>query len=310
MPIMARPKSNANAEAQIAAAYNNVGHRYSKYADGSIRDLFLFEGRHAYGDSKTWGTIRNKLLALYAKDPKRLRVLDLGCGPGTWLRRVVAYAHRIGFAEITANGVDIADGQLNQARALSHRLAVLDGVRINFSHGDLRRELAADEHDICLCLYGVLNHIPENELSLVMNRIASRSRGYFLATVRTIGSTPTVYVDDVCSAVRFYQDNRNDRLDVEFSDGRRTSFQSHLFSRDEFKRLAAASFTIEDIRGLDLFHGRFANDPRWNPPEHQTTSRVSQELSQLEERYCRDPGFIDRAAHLLLVARHKRMSQP
>jgi SAM-dependent methyltransferase len=309
MPVMAPSKSSAGGETQIAAAYNNVGHRYSKYADGSTRDLFLFEGRHAYGDAKTWGTIKSKLLTLHAKDPRRLRVLDLGCGPGTWLRRVVAYAHRIGFTEIIANGFDIADGQLNHARALSHRLASLDGVRIIFSHGDLRGDFGANEHDLCLCLYGVLNHIPRDELPLVMDRIALCSSGYFLATVRTIGSTPTVYVDDVCSAVRFYQDNQNDRLDVEFSDGQRTSFRSHLFSRDELKCLAAASFAIEDIRGLDLFHGRFANDPRWNPPEHQTTSRVSRELSQLEERYCRDSGFIDRAAHLLLVARNKGLRQ-
>src|SRR5271170_989610 len=52
MPSTVREFKTGNAEAQIAAAYNEAGYRYGKYADGGGRTLFTFDGRHAYGDRK------------------------------------------------------------------------------------------------------------------------------------------------------------------------------------------------------------------------------------------------------------------
>ena len=306
MSAVPRRFSVADNETKIAAAYNQAGYRYGKYADGSGDKLFSFEGRHGYADGKTWELIDGKLRMLRARGENRLRLLDLGCGPGTWLRRVVVRARQLGFTEIEAHGIDIADSQLQRARVLSRTLAELAGVRISFQHGDLRKGLPNLPNDLCLCLYGVLNHIPIGEVSDVMRRIADLNEGYFMATVRAIGSTPTVYVDDLSAALRFYQDNQVDRLDVEFANGCRTSFQSHLFSRSELLKLAAASFEVEDVQGLDLFHLRFATDPRWNPPSAMPLLRLAQELARLEERYCRDPGFMDHAAHLLLVARDRK----
>lgn len=309
MPHSARQYFIASGEAEIAAAYNEVGYRYGRYADGGGRNLFDFEGRHAYSDRKTWEMINAKLLALRARGRDTLKVLDLGCGPGTWLRRVVVRARAMGFSQIEAVGTDIADLQLERARILSRGVAELEGVRLSFRHGDLRGAIAASDVDICLCLYGVLNHLPVAELPEIIRRIAAATRGYFIATVRAVGSTPTVYVDDVCSALRFHQDNRINRLDVVFANGRRASFQSHLFSRAELTRLAGGFFEVEDIRGLDLFHGRFAGDSRWNPPLAAPLARLTQELARLEDRYCCDPGFVDHATHLLLAARHPEMAR-
>ena len=306
MSSLPRVFSVANNEIRVAAAYNQAGCRYEKYADGTGHKLFDFEGRHAYADRKTWEVIDSKLLALRARGLERLRVLDLGCGPGLWLRRVVTRARQIGFVAIEAQGFDIAEGQLRRARVLSGELAGLDGVNLSFQCGDLRRRLDCPPADLCLCLYGVLNHIPFAEMGGTLNCIAKVTAGYFVATVRSIGSTPTVYVDEVSAALRFYQDNAIDRLDVEFANGRRTSFQSHLFTRAELLRLSVNSFEVEEVRGLDLFHLRFARDPRWNPPTAAPLARLSQELERLEEQYCRDPGFIDHASHLLLVARSRR----
>jgi SAM-dependent methyltransferase len=310
MSITARQLPSASAKAQIAAAYNEAGYRYGKYADGDGRTLFNFDGRHAYGDRKCWDVIEDRILALRARGLKRLRVLDIGCGPGTWLRRAVVRARQLGFAEITAHGIDIADTQLHRARALSRGLCELDGVQLTFAAGDLRAGITAPRADLCLCLYGVLNHVPVSELPDAMGRMAALTDGYFVATVRTAGSQPTVYVDDVSTALRFHQDNLIHRLDVEFANGRRASFQSHLFTRAELARLVATSLEVEDIRGLDLFHGRFSNDPRWNPKSAAPMGRLSQELARLEERYCRDPGFVDHAAHLLVVAKTSRMARP
>lgn len=297
-----------NGEAQIAAAYNEAGYRYSKYADGGGRELFAFEGRHAYGDRKTWEVMRAKLLTLRAQGNRQLRVVDLGCGPGIWLCRVVMRARQLGFEEITAWGFDIAEAQLTRARALSRGLAALPGVTISFGHGDLRGPIAASDCDLALCLHGVLNHIPPAELPPLLERISAATSGYFIASVRAIGSTPTVYVDDVASALRFYQDNHRDRLDVEFANGRRASFQSHLFSHGELLRLASAAFEVEGIRGVDLFHSRFAGDARWNPEGAAPLMRLTQELTRLEDQYCRDPGFVNHATQLLLEARSRDMA--
>lgn len=310
MPTTARQFPSASPKAEIAAAYNETGYRYGKYADGAGRTLFSFDGRHAYGDAKCWEIIEDRSLALRARGLKRLRVLDIGCGPGTWLRRVVVRAHQLGFAEIIAHGVDIAETQLHRARALSRGLCELDGVQLTVAQGDLRTEIAAPQADLCLCLYGVLNHVPVTELSDAVGRMAALTDGYFVATVRAVGSQPTVYVDDVSAARRFCQDNLIHRLDVEFANGRRASFQSHLFSRAELARLVASRLEVEDIRGLDLFHGRFAKEPRWNPKNAVPLGRLSQELERLEERYCRDPGFVDHATHLLVVAKNPRMVRP
>jgi SAM-dependent methyltransferase len=300
-------RASADSEFAIAKAYNEAGYRYGKYADGPSRGLFQFEGRHAYSDRKAWEAIEGRLLKLRAGGVDQIRVLDIGCGPGIWLRRVVVRARQIGFSRITALGIDIADTQISRARAMSRGAATLEGVTLNFSHGDLRGSLPDGRFDLVLCLYGILNHIPAPEQPEVFARLAAATGGWLVCAVRTVGSTPTVYVDDVCAALRFYQDNRIDQLDVEFANGRKARFPSHLFSRAELQRLAAPRFEIDDLRGLDLFHGRFDSDPRWNP-HVMPPARLAQELERLEDRYCRDPGFIDRATHLLLTAHRAKIA--
>ena len=53
--------------------------------------------------------------------------------------------------------------------------------------------------------------------------------------------------------------------------------------------------------GLDLFHGRFAADKRWNPAEIERQEDFELDLDELEHRYASNPNFIDRAAHILLI---------
>ena len=92
------------------------------------------------------------------------------------------------------------------------------------------------------------------------------------------------------------------RLDIEFQDGSHTSLPSHLFSAAEIRALAAPALVIDDLIGLDLFHGRFANDPQWNPAETAPNAGFLNALRALESRFSRDPMFIDHATHLLMVA--------
>jgi SAM-dependent methyltransferase len=292
----------------VVTAYNQAGDKYLAYADGDPGQLYAFDGQYAYGDRCVWELLDAKLRALRATGAASIRVLDLGCGPGTWLRRVVTQARALGFDSIAARGIDIADAQVRRARELAADLSGLPGVRLSFEVGDIFEPLAeADASaDLCLCLCAVLNHIPAQDLPAVIAEIARVTSGYFITTVRAVGSTPTIYVEGIEQARRFRQNNRTDRLDVEFQNGRRTSFNSHLFGAADLRSLVASHLDVDDICGLDLFHGRFAADPRWNPRDTEINRQFSSELDQLEKAYCRDPEFIDHATHLLLVGRRRK----
>jgi hypothetical protein len=119
--------------------------------------------------------------------------------------------------------------------------------------------------------------------------------------VRSIGSTPTVFVDSIDRARHFKLDHHLDRCEVEFSNGCRIVVRFHLFTAHELGDLFRPHFGIEDLRGLDIFHNRFVPDGRWNPEPVVANQSLMQQLTRLEEAYATDPGFIERASHLLLV---------
>jgi SAM-dependent methyltransferase len=214
----------------------------------------------------------------------------------------------MGFTRISARGVDLAETQVRRARLLSQGLARNPGVRLKFETGDIRTRMPGADRsiDLCLCLYGVLNHLPAEDLASVFGEVARVTRGKFITTLRAIGSTPTIYVDGVKAAKAYHQDNVHGTLEVEFQNGRRASFPSHLFSAGEIRALAASALEIEELRGLDLFHGRFAADPDWNPAEATPDANFLHALRTLERRFHRNPAFIDRATHLLMIACPKK----
>ncbi len=47
--------------------------------------------------------------------------------------------------------------------------------------------------------------------------------------------------------------------------------------------ISLSIFDIEDLRGLDLFHNRFAPDPRRNPSSRTVVNQFSDKLERLEE---------------------------
>jgi SAM-dependent methyltransferase len=291
----------------VAEAYNEAGERYQKYADGELNRLYAFEGQHSFSDQQTWAAIEERLHHLRLSGARSLRILDLGCGPGTWMRRTVARAHQMGFTDIIARGIDLSDRQIQRAREMSQTLSARADIHLTLEVGDIRQNFREETKsvDLCLCLYGVLNHVAVAELRPLFREIARVTKGWFIATVRTIGSAPTVYVESVSAARRFQQNHLIDQLDVEFQDGRTTTFNSHLFNHVEVECLVRSYLKLEDLRGLDLFHGRFAGDPRWNPSVDPSTA-FEKELAALENRYSHDPDFIDHATHMLIVARALR----
>lgn len=290
--------------AHVGRDYDRAGEQYRIYADGDANELYDFDGQYSFGDREIWRVIDINLHELHERQ-QHLSVLDLGCGPGIWLRRIVGRALQMGFATITARGIDLAELQIRHARVLSQTVIMHRTVSLGFEVGDIRKPLTeADQTvDLCLCLYGVLNHLPAADLPAVFKEVARVTRGQFIATVRGTGSMPTIYVDELKAARTYHQDNDLGQMDIEFLDGKHASLPSKLFTAAELRALASSVLHVDDLSGLDLFHGRFAHDPHWNPPEAAASTGFAQNLRELEHRFCHHPDFMDHATHLLMLAR-------
>lgn len=290
-----------------ATAYNQAAEAYVAYADGDPQHLFAFGGHHAYADRFVWSVLDTKLRELRATGTTSITILDAGCGPGTWLRRIAMRAHLLGFSRITGRGFDVAEVQVRNARHNAQNLQGIPGLNLTFDVGDLADRLPEVDGsvDITLCLYSVLSHLPMSGLPQIATELARVTKGHLITTVRSIGSTPTAFVDSIETARQFKLDHDLDRCEIEFCDGRHMALHFHLFTASELQRLFCGQFEIEDLRGLDLFHGRFSPDHRWNPASFGFEPRFSNLLVQLEERFARNPSFIERATHLMLVGRHR-----
>jgi len=256
--------------------------------------------------------LEKKLTDLRASGASTVRLLDAGCGPGTWLRRLVIRAHALGFSGITARGFDIAQVQIQRARLAAQNLCSLPGVNLTFDVADLADRLPEPDAsvDLTLCLYSALGHLPVARLPEISKEMARVTSGYCITTVRPIGSTPTAFVDSIEKVHRLKQDHVRNRCEIDLSDGRHIAFSFHQFTAVELRNYFAGYFDIEDLRGLDLFHSRFMPDSRWNPVSPPGDGQLADELERLEEAHASRPEFMDRATHLLLVARRRRTAAP
>jgi SAM-dependent methyltransferase len=296
----------------VAGIYNQAGDDYVSYADGDPSQPFAFDGMHAYADRCVWAVLEKKLTDLRASGANSVRLLDAGCGPGTWLRRLVIRAHALGFSGITARGFDIAQVQIQRARFATRTLSSLPGVSLTFDVADLGDRLPEPDAsvDLTLCLYSALSHLPVARLPEISREMARITSGHFITTVHPIGSTPTAFVDSIEKVRRLKQDHVRDRCEIDLSDGRHIAFTFHQFTAVELRSYFAGYFDIEDLRGLDLFHSRFMPDSRWNPASSPADGQLSDELERLEEAHASRQEFMDRATHLLLVARSQRAAAP
>ena len=181
-------------------------------------------------------------------------------------------------------------------------------MNLTFDVADLTGELpeADASVDLTLCLYSVISHLPVASLPKIAAEVSRVTSGHFITTVRSVGSTPTISVGSIEKARQFKHDNSRDRCEIELHDGRHIVLSFHLFAASELRDYFADHFDIEDLRGLDLFHNRFAPDPRWNPASLVVDNQFCDELERLEETYAKSSGFVERATHLLLVARRRQ----
>jgi len=297
--------SDSASAAQVAAIYDRAGKGYTAYADGDVSKLFSFDGIHGYADRQVWHVLDKKLTTLKANGATSVRLLDAGCGPGTWLRRMVMRAHELGFSAITARGFDISCSQIEQARSLARGLSEIPGIQLTFDVADLTRPLSEPDGavDIALCLYSVLSHLPVGQLPNVSREFSRVTSGHLVVSVRSIGSVPSGFVHPIESIRYLRHDHSRDQCEIELQDRSRAIFSMHLFAAAELRECFAQGFVVEDLRGLDLFHTRFAPDARWSPPGLHADKGLCDQLAELEEIYAVKPEFINRATHLMLVGR-------
>jgi SAM-dependent methyltransferase len=291
--------------AGTARAYDCAGRNYATYADGESGSLFDFTGRYGFADRQIWQRLDATQRDLASKGRRSLSILDVGCGPGTWLYRVITRSVALGFTDIKAEGIDLSPAMIALARASRYARPGSARVRTVWQVADVCDGLQQADRsvDLCLCLYGVFNHLPTAELARIASELARVTAGHLFLTVRAAGSLPTIYVDAVDHASRFHQDNDTDRMEVDLLDGRHLSFPSHLFRSAELRALFAPLMPRIGLCGLDVFHSRFATDPRWNPAYLDHDPHFAAQLDRLERSCAADPDFVNRASHILLVGR-------
>jgi SAM-dependent methyltransferase len=286
---------------EAGRAYDAVADDYLRYADGNLDRLFDFDSRYAFADREVWRRIDSALVDLRTQGREHIRILDLGCGPGTWLLRTALHARALGFATIEARGIDISSELIALAQRSASRIHIA-GIALDFAVQDLEAALAsepAEGCDLVLCLYGVLNHVSPSRHAAIVDRLAQVVAGHLVLTVRAAGSPPSVFVTGLEDALAYHQDHARDRLFVDLKDGRHLEFHSHLFTADEARTLFGHRFELRELVGLDLFHSRFKRDPNWHRDE-PADERFESRLSGLERLCANDPEMIDHAAHILL----------
>ena len=176
-----------------AHAYDHAGDAYGRYADGEAPDdPASAAARSVHAGTIVWQTLCTAIDGLRDQGVSRLRILDAGCGPGTWLRRIAARAHRQGF-DIEAVGFDISGGQLGIARVraatLLARWAGPNRPKLEFVEYSLSDPLPwpNGHFHVVLCNFAVLNHLPRAALPGADRRIVpgrKRSRDLNLARSR------------------------------------------------------------------------------------------------------------------------------
>lgn len=283
------------ASAGIAHAYDHVGDAYPRYADGEGPDDAPTAVRSAHADTIVWQTICSTIGALQKEGVSTLHILDAGCGPGTWLRRIAIHAHRQGLG-VNAVGFDISKGQLEiarkRAKTLSAHIAGGNVPKLEFVRHDLVDPLpwSKGQFHIVLCNFAVLNHLARAALPTAIGELCRVASHRVIATLRALASPPTACIVGTDQVHELHEDCSRGRLALVLKDGTRHELTFNLYSADTLKALFARHAAIADLRAIDLFISRFATDANWTQTLVEGLAgrqQVMQRLKELEEHLCR-----------------------
>lgn len=301
--------STKNIINETKRAYNCFCKEYEIYADGRVTEnLFDYENRsHGFADKKTMEKIEQQITKFLNNEKQTLKILDIGCGPGTWLRRIV---DRFGISKgvkIECVGVDISETLLYLAKERFEKYSVKNGGNINmkFQWTDLTETLPFEdnEFDLTLCLYTVLNHIPANKIRTVVKEISRITNGVNITSVKPVGGLPTVYVCDIKDVINYKQSF--DTLSFLHKSGDEWRVCSHLFKRKEIVGLFNNFGKVEECLGLGIFFPRFEFQTDWKTDDGIESYRtLKNEMEKMEMAHWSNPRWVDMANHIMTITRY------
>jgi SAM-dependent methyltransferase len=298
---------------RTASAYDHVGDAYSRYADGDgANELSASDNRFAHADTIVWDALRRAMDALREAGVAEARILDAGCGPGIWSKRIADYARRTGL-HVSIIGFDISTTQLEKARQHA-ACAAADkgtGTDIRFMELDLSEPLPwPDGHFlIVFCNYAVLNHIPKRALPTAIAELCRVSTERVIATVRALGSSASACIIGTEQVQEYRHDPERGQLALVLKDGTQHRLSFNVYSAEALSALFAPHAEIVDVRAIDLFLSRFAPDEKWTASlvnELPARPAMLEKLKELEDVLCRSPGWIDHGTHVLVIVEPKR----
>jgi SAM-dependent methyltransferase len=305
---------NSSVSGDIASAYDHVGDGYGRYADGEEPDDPATAAvRSAHADAVVWEAICTAIGLLRDEGVSTLRVLDAGCGPGTWTRRIAARACRQGL-DVEALGFDISTGQLaiarKRAESFLNRFPGQSRPNFQFLEHNLTDSLpwVDGQFHMVVCNFGVLNHLPSGALPRVVRELCRVGTDRVIATVRALASPPTACIVGTEEVREYHQDCGRGQLALVLKDGTQHRLTFHLYSAETLRALFAPHATVVDLRAIDLFLSRFAPDANWtaNLVNHLPGRQdVMRKLKEIEEPLCRLAGWVDHGTHVLVVAQPK-----
>jgi SAM-dependent methyltransferase len=299
---------------RTATAYNHVGDAYTRYADGeSAEGVLAPANRFARSDGIVWEALCTAIDELHKAGVSTIRILDAGCGPGIWTKKIAEYARRNGLA-VAVVGFDISRTQLDLARSqaaeLFSRYPNDAKSTLEFLEHDLEKPLPWENgyFHIVLCNYAVLNHIAESLLPRAIAEICRVASVRVMATMRAVGSPASACIIGMEHVREYRNDPSCGQLSLVLKDGSQHRLPFNMYSAQAIEGFFAAHSSIVDIRALDVFVSRFAADENWNAsllagmPDRLA---VVQRLKEMEDTLCRLPGWVDHGTHILVVVQPK-----
>jgi SAM-dependent methyltransferase len=304
--------------------YNTFSKSYTDYANGSssIDELLNLDASHmnrafSWGDVQTWQAIVdsiNLLIADKALDgkPYTIKILDIGCGDGTWSLRAAHYCASKSVA-VNIDCLDISPEMIENAKRqfdfFREHMKYQVNLNVAFELCDLTEGLPEstklEKYDIILCLHTVLNHIPSKDLSFSIGELIRASQGFVYFSVKPPFSRPTFYAAPMSDILHF--DRRNENLYALDRTGTFHTLRSSLISHEQLISILNEHPVTADYIGLDVLISRMTPDPRWVGDDETIMSLPIDDLISLEGRMSLDQRYLNFANHILVAVdtRHR-----